>query len=86
MMTRQQFLKTYDTLSPAARKQVEKLVNKLASTPKTRSRKRTPAQDFGPGDEIFGMWRDRDDMKDPAIWIRELRRRQWGRRIGRVAD
>ncbi len=22
----------------------------------------------------FGMWKDRDDMKDPSAWVRELRR------------
>ncbi len=21
----------------------------------------------------FGMWKDRDDMKDPSAWVRELR-------------
>lgn len=24
----------------------------------------------------FGMWADREDMKDPAAWVRRLRRRR----------
>jgi prevent-host-death family protein len=24
-------------------------------------------------DDVFGMWADREDMKDPSKWVRELR-------------
>jgi prevent-host-death family protein len=27
-------------------------------------------------DPAFGMWKDRDDMKDPSAWVRELRGRR----------
>lgn len=85
-MTRQQLLKKYDSLPPAARKKVERLVTLLASSRKPATPKQARMQDFGLGDEIFGMWRDRDDMIDAIGWVRNLRRRQWGRRIGRSAD
>lgn len=29
-------------------------------------------------DEAFvGMWEDREDMKDSAIWVRNLREKEW---------
>ncbi len=32
-------------------------------------------------DEPFvGMWKDREDMRDSTVWVRELRRQQWTRR------
>lgn len=27
----------------------------------------------------FGMWRDREDMEDPAAWVRKLRETEWRR-------
>ncbi|MEK7397989.1 MAG: hypothetical protein AAB116_13735 [Candidatus Poribacteria bacterium] len=30
--------------------------------------------------EFFGMWKDRDDMKDSAEWVRK-QRKNWDRRI-----
>jgi hypothetical protein len=31
---------------------------------------------------FFGMWRDRQDMKDSAAWVRKERKR-WQQRVGR---
>jgi hypothetical protein len=25
-------------------------------------------------DPFFGMWKDREDMKDPVAWVRKIRR------------
>jgi hypothetical protein len=31
-------------------------------------------------DEPFiGMWRDRDDMQDSSLWVKDLRQREWER-------
>jgi prevent-host-death family protein len=30
--------------------------------------------------EMFGMWKDREDMKDPVEWVRQQRRR-WRRYV-----
>lgn len=40
-----------------------------------RKRKSSKAKKL-PG---FGIWKDREDMKDPDVWVRNLRR-QWARR------
>lgn len=85
-MTHQQLLKKYDSLAPAARKEVDQLMAKLASPAKTSMSGRSRRLDFGPGDEVFGMWKDREEMTDASAWVRDLRRREWGRRIGRTAD
>jgi prevent-host-death family protein len=29
--------------------------------------------------ETFGMWKDREDMKDPAKWLRDIRKRNSSR-------
>ena len=36
---------------------------------------RTPLAD----EPFIGMWREREDMRDSAAWVRDLRRREWGR-------
>ncbi len=28
-------------------------------------------------DSFFGMWADREDMKDSSLWVRELRASEW---------
>jgi prevent-host-death family protein len=38
--------------------------------------KRVKAEDM----EAFGMWKDREDMKDPAEWVRKIRAR-WRRHV-----
>jgi len=30
-------------------------------------------------DPFLGIWADRSDMKDSAIWVRETREREWNR-------
>lgn len=36
-----------------------------------------------PEDPAIGMWKDRDDMKDGASWVRQLRQNEWSRRASR---
>jgi hypothetical protein len=31
-------------------------------------------------DPAIGMWEDREDMKDSAAWVRQLRQREWPHR------
>jgi hypothetical protein len=33
---------------------------------------------------FFGIWRDREDMKDSSAWVRQLRRRSWNRENGPI--
>ncbi|MCP4538881.1 MAG: type II toxin-antitoxin system VapB family antitoxin [Chloroflexi bacterium] len=30
-------------------------------------------------DPVVGMWADRPEMQDSSAWVRQLRRRQWGK-------
>jgi hypothetical protein len=85
-MTRQQLLKKCEALPPAARKQVDDLLAMLALSEERAKPQAARRSTFGPDDEVFGMWRDRDDIIEGAAWVRNLRRRQWERRIGRSAD
>lgn len=38
---------------------------------------RYPKRHFNPVG--FGMWKDREDMKDSAQWVRSLREKEWKR-------
>ncbi|MBI5016196.1 MAG: DUF2281 domain-containing protein [Deltaproteobacteria bacterium] len=30
-------------------------------------------------ERFVGLWADREDLRDSSSWVRELRRREWGR-------
>jgi flagellar motility protein MotE (MotC chaperone) len=32
-------------------------------------------------DPAVGMWKDREDMKDSAAWVRKLRQSEWSDRV-----
>ena len=74
-MTSEEIIKEYNRLPPEARKEVEDFVAYL--------RKRYGKQDgqTANGDlskeKFVGMWKDREDMTDGAVWVRELRENEW---------
>ena len=42
---------------------------------------RSPSDSMSSENEgVFGMWADRQDMKDGVSWVRDLRERMWGSR------
>lgn len=38
-------------------------------------KKKRPLRD----EPFFGMWKDREDMKDSVAWVRKIREEQWNR-------
>ena len=45
-----------------------------------------PSEDFKTDDPAFGIWRDRQDMNDPAAYARQLREPRYGRDGSRSGD
>lgn len=65
----QNIVKTLDTLSDD---ELRTLIAEAQAMLRTRTRK-TPISE----DPAIGMWADREDMKDSAAWVREVRKREW---------
>ena len=65
------------SLPPEAQKQVSDFVAFLKMrypvVQPVRKIKRTKLAD----EPFIGMWRDREDMKDSAQWVRETRQKEW---------
>lgn len=72
-------LQDFSSLPPEAQKQVLEfmafLKTRYSSIPKSKARRIKLARE-----PFIGMWRGREDMRDSAKWVRELRQREWGSR------
>jgi hypothetical protein len=77
-MTEEDIWREFASLPPDARRQVADFIAflraRLAPTRARRSSRRGRPFDKEP---FFGMWRDREDMKDAARWVRETRKKEW---------
>jgi hypothetical protein len=77
----------FDSLPPEAQKQVMDFIAflQMRYTPATGGVKppagKAKATKMRLVDEPFiGMWKNREDMRDSARWVRETREREWGNR------
>ena len=70
-------LNDFNSLPPDAQKQVLDFMAFLKMRYTSAPRKK--AKRISITNEPFvGMWKDREDMRDSAKWVRELRQREWG--------
>lgn len=74
-MTSEEIIKEYNSLPLEARREVEDFVAFLRERYK---KKREERADGDLSQEKFvGMWKDREDLQDGAVWVRELRESEW---------
>lgn len=77
-MTNEELLREISTLSIDARRSIEhyvELLKKKKDTVKTPDTKGSFRDD-----PAFGMWKDREDMKEGgAAWVRKIREDQWNK-------
>ncbi|MBK9163335.1 MAG: hypothetical protein IPM21_05380 [Acidobacteria bacterium] len=75
-MTNEELLKELETLQPRERGMIEKLIM-LFKGKRDGGVTAAPKKSFR-DEKSFGMWKDRDDMKDSVEWVRNIRRTHWG--------
>ena len=74
-MTSEEIIKEYNALPLEARREVEDFVAFLRERYKKKHKQTT---DGNLSQEKFvGMWKDREDLQDGAVWVRELRESEW---------
>ena len=77
-MTNEELLKEISSLPAEAKGQIERFIAFLKRKQKT-AKPDVPKTSFR-DDPAFGMWKDREDMKDGgAAWVRKIREEQWNK-------
>lgn len=77
-MTLLEIAQEIDSLPPEAQKEIEDFIAFLKTRYKPVAKKR--AKKARLEEEPFvGMWKGRDDMRDSARWVRDLRQKEWTR-------
>lgn len=67
----------FDELPPDAKKQAQDFVDFLYQRyVRSKEKKKTPPTSISDS-SFFGMWKDREDMKDSTEWVRKVRKSQW---------
>jgi hypothetical protein len=78
-MTNKELLKEIALLPDEAKRSVEDFVvyirERYAEFAKKPVKRKKPLRE----EAFFGMWADREDIKDSVDWVRSLRRTQWKR-------
>jgi hypothetical protein len=77
-MTNEELIKEITSLPEEAKRQIERIIKlfKSGQPSAVDRKKRIPLRE----EPFFGMWKDREDMKEGgAAWVRKLRREQWDR-------
>lgn len=75
-MTNEEILKQLEALQPKERVTIESLIN-LFTSKRIEHVAKKPFKSFRE-EKAFGMWKDREDMKDSVEWVRNIRRTHWG--------
>jgi hypothetical protein len=73
-MTNEDLLREIMSLPADAKRKVEKYVDY------PRRSKTVPASSIQlEEEEFFGIWRDRDEMRDSTAWVRNIRETHWSK-------
>ncbi len=79
-MSQQALLKKIETLPPEAQQQVVEFVTFLETRYRIFKRN-APAGELK-DEEFVGLWRNRKDMNDSNLWVRDMRIREWRIPVG----
>jgi hypothetical protein len=71
--------KKMDKLPPEAKQQALDFVDFLYERYVMSGRKKLAGKSISES-TFFGMWKDREDMKDSTAWVRNVRKSQWSDR------
>lgn len=77
-MTNEELIKEIPHLPESLRRRIGKMVDRFRKQSERSASDRS--ENIPLRDEPFvGMWANREDMKDPAEWVRNVRRTDWDR-------
>ena len=83
-MDTEQLIREIEALPDDDRQQVADFIAFLRHRAKRKRPNRTPNHPPLAEDPFIGMWKDREDMKDGASWVRQLRQSEWSRHAPRA--
>lgn len=72
-MTNEELLKEIALLPDDSKRKVEEFITSLKKSFRANSPGSAPFRE----ESFFGIWKDREDMKDSVEWVREVRRIHW---------
>lgn len=75
-MTYEEILRELASLPPEGQKEAGDFITFLHERYSRSSSSEQAARDLA-SLGFVGMWRDREDMRDSAAWVRNLREREW---------
>jgi hypothetical protein len=75
-MTYEEILRELASLPPEGQKEACDFITFLRERYSRASSTERPTRDLA-GLGFVGMWRDREDMRDSASWVKNLREREW---------
>ena len=76
-MTNEELLREFNSLPAEIKSKIEQIIERFKSDQKyaTGPSKKKPLRE----EPFCGMWADREDMKDPVAWVRQIRETQWNK-------
>ncbi|MBF0103316.1 MAG: DUF2281 domain-containing protein [Desulfobacterales bacterium] len=77
MMEQPIFLKEFNLLPPHIRHEVIDFISFLYTRYVSEKDQSSLSSPSISNDPVFGMWKDREDMKDSREWLRNVREKQW---------
>lgn len=76
-MTNEEIVREFSALPSEARREVADFIHFLRARYGEKNEK---PLDENLGEEDFvGMWKDREDLPDASVWVREIRRNEWAK-------
>ncbi len=76
-MNLQAILNDIKTLPPDKQEEIADFIAFLKSRSGIKKGRTPAANTTVKSDSFFGMWTDREEMKDSSLWVRELRASEW---------
>lgn len=76
-MTQEDFLKEFDSLPLEGQRQVASFIALLRERYRRSESSKELETSSLTQESFIGMWRDRKDVQDSSLWVRNLREREW---------
>ncbi len=76
-MTNEEIIREFSALPSEARREVADFIAFLRARYDTKDENRTGGNLSE--EDFVGMWKDREDLPDGAVWVREIRQNEWAK-------